>query len=336
MSIVAAELLWKPPLEISDAASNGGRMANQVAGITSAAKNNIFPDVPQAERSAGSTKWRKIFIQAANDAGLTLIAPKVFVETKTPGDDNVMFVAGTQINTQSQLTGTEQRYSMGTLYQTISANATSLQVDCEDGAGNITQFTTGMKVRISDRADIGASGNEEYRTLTSATRSGDRFTLGWSGGLTNGYSANVTKISGVYEPGDCKTTVVSWTESGAGTYNEATYPVVDSALSNIGVIYQVWTLTFTSATAFGVVGDTVGSVGTGNTSTLFAPVNGVHSKPYFQIRSAGWGGTWANNNTIVFTTAPAAIPIWYRRVVPIGAASLSGNSVIVAVDGESS
>ena len=335
MSIVAAELLWKTGIEVSDAGSNGGRMLNTASGITTAVKNNIFPDVPQAERTAGSSKYRKIFIHAANDAGLTLIAPKVFVETKTPGDDNVVFLPGTQINTQTQLTGSEQKYGMGTLYGTVNAGVTQILVDTEDAA--LALFVSGMKIRISDRANIGASGNEEYRTITGTpSYNGNRATINVTVGLTNGYSANVTKISSVYEPGDSKSTVVSWTENGTGTYNESTYPVVDSALSNIGVIYQVWTLTFTSATAFGVVGDTVGSVGTGNTSTLFAPVNGVHSKPYFQLRSAGWGGTWASPNTIVFTTAPAAIPIWYKRTVPAGAASLSGNSVIVAVDGESS
>ena len=80
MSIVAAELIWRKPLEVSDAGSNGGRMGSAVA--TGGVKNNVWPDVPQAERAAGSIKYRKTFIHVANDADLALIDPKVFVESR--------------------------------------------------------------------------------------------------------------------------------------------------------------------------------------------------------------------------------------------------------------
>jgi hypothetical protein len=38
-------------------AQNGGRMAS--TQLVSGVKNNLFPDVSQAERLAGSVKWRK-------------------------------------------------------------------------------------------------------------------------------------------------------------------------------------------------------------------------------------------------------------------------------------
>jgi hypothetical protein len=329
MSIVASELVWRRPAEVSDAGTNGGRMV--ATAITTAVKNNIFPDVPQSERTAGSTKYRKVFIHVANDADLTLVAPRVFVETRTPGDDNVTFITATQRNTQSAITGSEQRYGAGLLNSNVSAAATSLSVLVEDSGLGI--FVNNMKVRISDKASIGASGNEEYVTISgSASYVGNVATFTITPALVNGYSATVTKVASVYEPGDIACVVSNWSESGTGTYNEATYPVLCDA---IATIEQDWTLTFTSATAYLVAGDQVGSVGAGNVSSDFSPINSNFSKPYFTLSSAGFGGTWAVGNTITFRTSPASIPLWYRRVVPSGASSLSGNSVIVAVDGES-
>lgn len=66
-------------------------------------------------------------------------------------------------------------------------------------------------------------------------------------------------MGSVYYPGsDLLATVDNWVETGAGTYNESTYPVL---LDHIGTAEQTWTLTFTDATNFTVIGDTIGSVG---------------------------------------------------------------------------
>lgn len=105
-------------------------------------------------------------------------------------------------------------------------------------------------------------------------------------------------------------------------------------LDHIGTAEQTWTLTFTDATNFTVVGDTIGSVGSGSRSADFAPSNGAVSKPYFTLRTAGWGGTWAAGNTIVWQTHPNAIPIWETRVVPASAASMAGNGITAVFEGE--
>lgn len=328
MSIIANELVWRKPAEISDAGTNGGRMA--FASITSAVKNNIFPDVPQSERTAGSTKYRKIFIHVANDADLALVAPKVFVETRTPGDDNVTFIAGTQRDTQSAITGSETKFGAGVLNANVSAAAVTITVLVEDAANDI--FPNGSTIRISDKTSINGAGNEEYRVTSNCVYGGNIATLTLTLGLDNGYSATTTKVASVYLPADVETVIASWVETGSGTYDETTYPVLGDSISTVE---QDWTIEFTSATAFNITGDQLGLVGTGNTSSNAAPINGNYSKPYFTLRSVGWGGTWTIGDTITFKTSPAAIPIWYRRVVPAASNSLSGNSVIVAVDGES-
>lgn len=331
MAIVSTELVWRRSAEVSDAGTNGGRMTSTV--IPSGVKNNIWPDVPQSERTAGSTKLRKVFIHVANDADLTLVSPKVFVLMPTPGDDRVHFIPGTQTNTQSAVTGAEQKYGAGTLAGNVIAGATSIQVVTEKAADAI--FVTGMKIRISDKQTIGGTGNEEYATITgTVTWVSNTATLQLTAGLTNGYSTSTpTYVSSVYEPGDVLATVTGFGKvSTGGTYDSGTYPVL---LDHIGSIEQTWTLTFTSATAFTCSGNTVGAITGGTTSTNYIPSNSDYTKPYFTLRSAGFGGTWQAGDTITFTTHPASIPLWYRRVIDAGASSLSGNKVIVAVDGES-
>jgi len=332
MSIVAAELVWRKPLEVSNVGTNGGRMLNSdSSAIVSSVKNNVFPDVPQAERAAGSTRYRKVFIHIANDADLPLIAPRIFVETRTPGDDSVTFFPGTMRNTETQLTGVEQQYGAGVLNSPASQNATTIAVLTEGAA--LDCFKQNMLVRVSDKASIDGAGNEEYVTIDSVPGYvGAVCTFDITPALVNAYSATTTKVASVYQPGDVAASIASWVESGTGTYNEGTYPVLPD---HIATVEDDWTLTFTSATAFTVSGLYSGLVGTGNTSSDFSPTNAVHGKPYFTLRSAGWGGTWTQNNTVTFGTHPAAVPIWYKRIVPTNAASLSGNSVILAIDGES-
>lgn len=331
MTIQAGELVWRRPQESSDVGSNGGRMTSTVN--PSGVKNNTWPDVPAAEREAGSTKYRKVFIHVSNDDDLTLIAPKVFVETRTPGDDNVTFIAATQRNKQSAITGSEQKYGAGVLNATVAAGATTIQVAVEDAA--LAIFANGMKIRVSDKASVSGTGNEEYVTINGVpSYAGNVATLTFTPALANGYAAPATKVSSVYEPGDVKATFSNFTVNtvGSGDYDSSSYPIL---LDHIASVEQDWTLTFTSATAYTISGDEIGAVGSGNISAGATPLNPNYAKPYFTIQPAGFSGVFQAGDAISFTTSPAAVPLFYRRQVPAGAASLSGNSVVVAIDGES-
>jgi len=332
MSILSSEMIWRQPQERSDAGSNGGRLTavESVTGV----KNNIWPDVPQSERTAGSTKYRKVFIHIANDDDLTLIRSRVFIETFTPGDDSVTIFPGTQTDTESSITGSEQQYGCGDLNADVLAAVTAVDVMTEDSA--LDYFKDGMLVRISDKDDVDdATGNEEYVTLTAdATYVGDVATLAFTPALANAYAAADTRVSSVMEEGDIAAAYGSFvvTTAGDGDYDDTTYPIL---VDHISGIEQSWTLTFTSSTAFDLVGDTLGAVGSGNTSSTLQPNNADYSKPYFTMDAAGYSGTYASGDTITFTTSPCAIPVWYKRIVPAGASSLSGDSVIVGIDGES-
>lgn len=331
MSIVANELIWRKPTESSDSGTNGGRMT--ASAIVTAVKNNLFPDVPQSERTAGSTKYRKVFIHVANDDDITLVSPKVFVAKPTIGDDHVVIFPGTQTDTQATMGVPGQVYGSGSLNADALAAATSIAVLVEDWATSPI-FADGMTIRISNKATVDdVSGTVEYRTIDAGgvSPSGNVITLTLTSALTNGYSAANTYVSSVIEPSDVSATVTTPIVSNGGSYDHGTYPVLGDS---IGSIQQNWTVTFTSSSQFNIVGDTVGSLGTFNTTSDAAPNNPGFSKPYFVINRFGWSGT-VTGTSMTFTTGPASIPIWYKRIVPAGAASLSGNGVIVAIDGES-
>ncbi|MBF0371242.1 MAG: hypothetical protein HQL52_17475 [Magnetococcales bacterium] len=337
----SSELLFYQPETVSNASSNGGRLT--ATEIPTSVKNNVWPDVPHAEQETGSTKYRKIFYKFSNDDDIALASPRVFVENPSPGGDRVLIFPGTQTDTQGDLTGSERLYGTGALDLDVSAGASSVDVLVEDAADAV--FQDGDLIRISDMADISdAGGAEEFIRLAATgavSWNGNKATLVFESGVTlsNAYSAALTRVGSVIESADIQGGWDSWGGStAAGTYDGETPPTAPTTnvplLDSIGSIEQTWTITFTTATAFTCSGDTVGSVSGGSISTDFAPNNSDFSKPYFTLPFAGWGGTWAPGDILTFTTHPAAVGIWWKRVIPAGAGSLSANRVFVAITGE--
>ena len=141
------------------------------------------------------------------------------------------FRGGTQRNTQGDLTGSERIYGAGTLKTTVTAGGSTLVVTVED-ASLTGIFQNGDKIRVTDKATpTSGTGNEEELTISGApVVSGLDVTITTSTTLANGYTAGLTYISSVYYPStDLAGVVDNWVETGAFTYDEATYPVlVDS------------------------------------------------------------------------------------------------------------
>lgn len=330
MPILPSEIKWYRSQTFADGPSNGGRMSR--AEIPGSVKNNIFPDVPQAERAAGSTRYRKVFVKFANPDNLLAIAPKLFVETRTPAEDAVFLFPGTFTDTQASLSGTERLYGAGILQLGANAGSTSIQVATEGAAFNL--FRAGDLIRISDKQSIADPvGAEEFATVSGApTYAGDVATISLAAALAGSYSFGA-KVASCICPGDVAATVTTpLVTSSAGTLDHAGHPIV---VDHVGGITQNWLLTFLEPNAYQVVGDTVGNVGAGSPVTDFAPINPDFARPYFTLPYQAFGGTFAAGDTIAFTTQPAAIALWYKRVVPAGASSFSGNQVVVGIDCES-
>lgn len=95
-----------------------------------------------------------------------------------------------------------------------------------------------------------------------------------------------------------------------GTYNDTDYPLV---VTNADAITERWAVRFTSATQFELIGETVGVIGTGNTTSDLAPLNPRTGQPYFRMRKEGWGGGWSTNNVVRFNTVGGLAPVWMIR-----------------------
>lgn len=327
MPITPSDIKWYKSLTVADAAANGGRMSNVQS--PSGIKNNILPDITLAERNAGMTRYRKMFIKVANGENIALANARVFLQLPTPGEDSVTFFPGTQRDTQAAITGSERLYGGGRLNANVAAGAVTVAVLTEGAALNCIR--SGDTIRITDKSGVSAAGNEEFRIATEVTYAGDIATLTLDAPLDHGYTSAAGMVASVYLAGDVETTVSSpQATSAAGGVSGAI------AGDSVGTVEQDWTLTFTSATAFNIVGDTAGNIGSGNVGGTTSPINPAFpGRPYFSIPAGFFTGTFAAGDTVTFTTSPAAIPLWYRQIVPAGASAISGNRVIVGLDGES-
>ncbi|MBF0098560.1 MAG: hypothetical protein HQM04_06970 [Magnetococcales bacterium] len=342
MAIQASEIKWYKSLVVNDSGSNGGVLsANEcVDGV----KNNVWPDVSQAERLAGSVKYRKTFIKIANADNLALLDPCIFIETGTPGDDSIVLLAGTQTDTQSEVVDYTRYYGVARLDVDAVAGDQVLLVNVEsgNGLGGHEIFRNGDLLRIADKSSVDAtSGNAEFVRLASSNAvswNGSQATLHLASGatLSNSYTAANSKVASVLEADDIEALVSGWSVSTlAGSYNAVDAPV---QLDHIGTVQQQWTITFTSSSQFTCHGHTLGLVGSGSIGGgAFAPLNPDFNRPYFTLADGTppWGGSWASGETIQLTTHPASAAVWEKRTVPAGANSYSGNKVIVAITGES-
>ncbi len=120
-----------------------------------------------------------------------------------------------------------------------------------------------------------------------------------------------------------------------GTYNETDYPL---AVKNADAITERWAVRFTSSTQFEVIGETVGTIATGNTTTDLAPLNPRTGAPYFVMKREGWGTGWSTNNVVRFNTVGGLAPVWLMRTTlpgtPDGARDSTRFQVVGNVAGE--
>ena len=333
MPILDTEILWRPAAlnSVAVPAQNGGRMA--FSALTSGVKNNLFPDVSQSERDAGLLTWRKAFVHVASQADTALLNLRLFLDALTPGGDFVLFQPGTQTDTQDQIAG--RPYGVGALYAPLTAGAVQLRIAGEDNANYATlqPFRLGDLLRVSDRPSTGGAGNEEWVTVTGILYGPDYATVDFTPALVNGYATANTLVASVHAPPDlvaaCSGMVVTST---GGSFT----PAGNLIAHNKGAVADDWTLTFTSASQYTAAGTVSGALAAlGSVAADYAPLNPATGTPFFTVKASAWGGAFAANDAVRFSTAPAAIPLWYRRQVPPGTASLANDFCSLAIIGES-
>jgi hypothetical protein len=304
-------------LVITDTSINGDRVG--YSEVADNVLNNLFPNVSAEERAAGGSRLRKAFFRNVNASLETLSNARVMIQHPS---------------TQGDLAGTEKQHAAGVLNAQANAGGTQVVVDFDD-ASEVDLADTDILWIAAVTWD---SGNgkwtvtaSEFNTV-SGTPSwvGNQATIDLGSQLQNTYAAG-SVCAMVIDLSDIKASAESWTEtSAAGTYDEASNPLEFDAM---GTVDDDFTLEFSDATNFTVTGLKEGNIGSGDISTDFAPTNPNTSTPYFTLRAAGWGGTWAAGDTITFTTHPAAAGIWIKEIWAAGAA-IGSNMVPIRLYGE--
>lgn len=126
-----------------------------------------------------------------------------------------------------------------------------------------------------------------------------------------------------------------WSDTLIGSAANATYDDLNHPIEvlNNGAVTERWRINFTSATAFQVVGENLGIIATGDTSTDVSVVNSLTGQPYFVLRAAGWGLGWAAGNQLRFNTRGATAPVWVARTILAGA-TVTGDSFSIERRGD--
>jgi len=313
MSFSNEDLVTYRAINNSAALNNGGRMSENIS--ISSSRGNIFPDISDTERATGSTLWRKLFWINKNDNNLSFRTPSAIMTQYTPGNDWVMMCLGTQSDTQIDIQNTTRFYGAAKLKNTVSTGASTFTVTLEDASMGI--FATNDSIRISN-----ALISEVHHNV-SITRNGVDvdITLAEADSVVNIYNSNETTVSSILPTGDLVTsydTLNVISSSGILDYSNH-----DIELFNAGTLYQNWTIKFYSPTQFTLSGDTLGFIMLGSTSEDFIPLNGT--VPYCILYKEIWQGSWNINDEVKFRTLPAAIALWFKRVVPSGSSTTYNN-----------
>lgn len=108
-----------------------------------------------------------------------------------------------------------------------------------------------------------------------------------------------------------------WSDSLIGDATTSQLQVTNNPIvvTNRDAIEERWALVFTSQTAFNIIGQTVGEIGTGSTQGDTAPINPMTGYAYFTIPQGAWGVGWSANNVVRINTAAAKYPIWIGNAI---------------------
>ena len=224
------------------------------------------------------------------------------------------------------VTATDKNDAAMTAYFNADGTLITATSDASLGVLNMAtgEFTTDITWDVEPKTatDIFCTYREKpYKYATNVV------TIDLDDTISNAYATANTVAGGCTYSAEITALSDSWVEtSGTGTYDETTYPVV---LHNDGAEEETITITFTDATTFGVVGSNSGSLGTGFLiSAACTPTNPTTGLDMFTIALAGWAGTWAIGDTVVFDVHPSAQGIWVKEVVPASTAQESNNLIV--------
>jgi hypothetical protein len=124
MAIVSSEIKYYRSKVVNDTTSNGGRISTTL--VPSGESNTWWPNVSEAQLTAGVDQYRKGFVRidnANNDVGTNC---RIGLWKPTPGDDRLYLIKGTQTDIQSGFGTT--RYGAGQLNASVDVGVSVITV----------------------------------------------------------------------------------------------------------------------------------------------------------------------------------------------------------------
>jgi hypothetical protein len=301
---------------ITDETTNGGR-ADYSTEVISGVKFNLLPRVTSTERENGVTRYRKAFITNVNQLGETAYGASVAISSPGNGEDRFYIKAGTDKDTQNDLSQ-DNWTGCGTLAYTASSGADSIQVlfkaaDYAIPAGALLL----LKDNDGNTANIRTSSTNPYTEWN-----GNIVTIQLAEQLPDNYTAYDTYIGVMIETGDLTPTLTDISISSTDGAFDETY----MTLFNDGTEADTYSITFDSSFSFQCSGVASGSLPSGTISTAYEPLNPKTNQPYFSIPAESWSGIFEAGNTVTITTEPSSKGFWIKEVVPAGCAHEPNNS----------
>lgn len=337
--ITSNAIKWYAAETTDNSPKNGGHMSSRE--IPDNEPNNVWPDVTCEERLEGAVQFRKNFIKIHTKDNQPLLEPKIYVETPTPGEDEIVIFQGTFDDTAATL-APKRFYGSSFLLQEFDARKHWLMVK-RGPHDTISIFQDGDLLRISNQSTVDDLHGETIFLRLDANRAVAVFDDYFLLRLENFqevplvFPAETTKVSSVMEVPDMVAhcggiTIESKEKCGE---NDVTVELL-----NCSTIFETWTITFQDEDAFSCHGHRLGLVQYGSVAEVmsrerrkgFRPTNSAFGFPFFILKLRQKG--WMEGDIVTFTTFPAATPVWERRKVPAGAKPHYGNKVVIAITGE--
>lgn len=120
------------------------------------------------------------------------------------------------------------------------------------------------------------------------------------------------------------------TQNGSANFNTVQFPI---EMVNSGAINQRWALVFTSITTFRVIGDTVGTVFSGDTLSDLILINPLTLTPFFIIRQPAFGAGLNPGEAFIHKTIAASKPTVLSRGVSPGHSDTVNDSTTLSFFG---
>ncbi len=257
-------------------------------------------------------------------------------------DGQLVLVHNTQVISENSLSPTQvidcERVR---LYRVAITDANDVALSPEQYTLDRTLGTVTMKPTLDLTGLTGpysiAHTVADLSVISDADLSGR---LNLTKAVSHTYPADTSYVSGVLYAGTLQARVTSlfvqstwtsvWQDTLIGTeplaqFNDTQYPI---QLTNAGAYPDRILIKFTSSTAFQVIGENLGLIGIGDTSTDCSPLNSLTGVAYFTIPYLGWGLGWATGNCLRFNVISAAYPIdLIRAIQPSDPSGLDADSV---------